>query len=126
MIKKILKFISPVLISLCLIVGITKADQAYMLSFIPTSCCVSNECCWEITEKDVTGLPSGDYIINATGQRMSSTKGMEGNTVGALKISPDQKFYRCACDCQLEDNDCIWIKHDKANSRCLFIPNRGF
>lgn len=87
-------------------------DQGYMLSWIPATCCVTNECCWSISEKEVTELPDNQVQIKSTGQIIEAQK------------SPDDKFYRCACD---YDNDSKqWIKHQGANTRCLFVPNRGF
>lgn len=96
-------------------------DQGYMLSWIPSTCCVTNQCCWSIPEKEVTALADGSYKINSTGQIARKTP---ANGEARLGDSPDQKFYRCACD--YDNSTQTWIKHQGANTRCLFIPNRGF
>lgn len=87
-------------------------DQEYMLSFIPATCCVTNQCCWSISEKEVIELPDNKVQIKSTGQIVEA------------KRSPDDKFYRCACDYDPEAKH--WNKHQGANTRCLFVPNRGF
>lgn len=87
-------------------------DQDYLLSFIPATCCVTNECCWTISEKEVIELPDNKVQIKSTGQIVEA------------KRSPDDKYYRCACDYDHEAKH--WNKHQGANTRCLFVPNRGF
>lgn len=83
----------------------------YLKSWIPASCCVTNDCCWEIQESELKPLPDDQYEIRSTGQVRKRTD-----------WSPDGKFYRCACDYDGESRQ--WIKHQGANTRCIFIPQR--
>jgi hypothetical protein len=85
--------------------------QQEMLSWIPSRCCVTNQCCWEVHERELISLPNDMWRIRATGQEIARTA-----------WSPDGKFYRCACD---QDKKSLqWIKHDGANTRCIFVPMR--
>jgi hypothetical protein len=86
-------------------------SNPWLLSWIPPTCCVTNDCCWEISENEVRSLPNDEWEVRSTGQIRKRTD-----------WSPDGKFYRCACD---YDNDSRhWIKHQGANTRCLFVPMR--
>lgn len=90
----------------------TRDDLEWMKTWIPKDCCSSNHCCWQIQESELTPLPGDKWQVNATGQ-----------IVPRRDWSPDGKFYRCACD-----QDGVggpWIKHQGANTRCLFIPMRS-
>lgn len=103
-----------VLIALA-IAGIAAADDnhsnPWLLSWIPATCCVTNDCCWEISEREVRPLPNDEWQIVSTGQVRKRTD-----------WSPDGKFYRCACD--YDQTDKHWIRHQGANTRCLFVPMR--
>jgi hypothetical protein len=98
------------------IVGVTLASEyhsnPWLLSWIPSYCCVTNDCCWEVAEKDLTPLPDDKWQVKATGQVRERTN-----------WSPDGKFYRCACDYDTATG--IWIRHIGANTRCLFVPMRS-
>jgi hypothetical protein len=37
--------------------------------------------------------------------------------------SPDGKFYRCACD--YDSGKGKWVRHQGANTRCVFVPLRS-
>jgi hypothetical protein len=87
------------------------ADQDYLSSWIPAKCCVTNECCYEIQERELQPLPNDNWLVRSTGQVVKRTG-----------WSPDGKFYRCACD--LDVNTQKWVKHDKAFTRCIFVPMR--
>lgn len=102
--------IIPVLLVVMSYVSILKAND-YLKSWIPSTCCVTNDCCWEIQESEVRELPDQHVEIKATGQ------------VKRYDFSPDGKFYRCACDHNPETKN--WDVHNKANTRCVFIPGRG-
>lgn len=97
-----------------------------LLTWIPSTCCVTNDCCWEIQGTEVRLLPPSEwpqilspgsfgemgaewYEIRSTGQKVQR-KG----------FSPDGKFYRCACDYDAESK--TWNRHQGANTRCLFVP----
>lgn len=83
--------------------------QEYLLSWIPPSCCVTNQCCWKISERDLTSLPDDKWQVNSTGQVLKRTD-----------YSPDGEFYRCACDYDPASGQ--WIKHQGAHTRCIFTP----
>lgn len=78
--------------------------------FIHSSCCCTNSCCWEISEREVDPLPGDQWRIRSTGQVIARTD-----------FSPDGKFYRCACDYDGKK----WHRHQGANTRCLFVPHQG-
>lgn len=82
----------------------------WLLTWIASSCCVTNDCCFEIAERDVVDLGNNKLRIVASGQ-----------VVERKGFSPDGKFYRCACD-QIDGK---WVVHPTANTRCLFTPLQG-
>jgi hypothetical protein len=86
-------------------------SNPWLLSWIPPTCCVTNDCCWEITERELKPLPNDQWEIRSTGQVRKRTD-----------WSPDGKFYRCACD--FDNAGRHWIRHQGANTRCLFVPMR--
>jgi hypothetical protein len=85
-------------------------SNPWLLSWIPATCCVTNDCCWEISEREVRPLADDNWEIVSTGQVRKRTD-----------WSPDGKFYRCACDF----GEGKWIKHQGAFTRCLFVPLRS-
>ncbi len=87
-------------------------SNPWLLSWIPATCCVTNDCCWEISEREVRPLPNDEWQVLATGQIRKRTD-----------WSPDGKFYRCACD--YDQSDRHWVRHQGANTRCLFVPMRS-
>lgn len=87
-------------------------SNPYLLTWIPQTCCVTNDCCWEISERELTPMPHDSWQVNATGQVLPRTK-----------WSPDGKFYRCACDLAGSGK---WIRHQGANTRCVFPAARSF
>lgn len=107
--KKLLSTTLPVIIFLCLSVSILKVSYAndYLKSWIPATCCVTNDCCWEISPTEVIEKQE-TVIIKSTGQERPK------------QYSPDGKYYRCACDFDNETKQ--WIKHQGANTRCIFVP----
>ena len=86
-------------------------SNPWLLSWIPPTCCVTNDCCWEITESEARSLPNDEWEIRSTGQVVKRTD-----------WSPDGRFYRCACD--YDNSSRHWVKHQGANTRCLFVPMR--
>jgi hypothetical protein len=94
--------------------GVTLAGEhsnPWLLSWIPAYCCVTNDCCWEVAEQDLTPLPEDKWQVRATGQVRERTN-----------WSPDGKFYRCACD--YDNAGGVWIRHIGAHTRCIFVPMR--
>jgi hypothetical protein len=87
-------------------------SNPWLLSWIPATCCVTNDCCWEISEREVRPLSNDEWEIRSTGQVRKRTD-----------FSPDGKFYRCACDYDNENK--TWVRHQGANTRCLFVALRG-
>lgn len=89
----------------------TMSVSDWLQSWIPMQCCVTNNCCWEIAEHEVAPLPRDRWQILATGEILPRTS-----------YSPDGRYYRCACD--YDEQKGKWIRHDKAHTRCLFVPLR--
>lgn len=87
-------------------------SNPWLLSWIPATCCVTNDCCWEVSERELNPLPDDNWEVKSTGQVRKRTG-----------WSPDGKFYRCACD--YDNVEKVWIKHQGANTRCLFVPMRS-
>ena len=98
------------------IAGVAFAEEyhsnPWLLSWIPATCCVTNDCCWEVSERELRSLPDDEWEILSTGQVRKRTG-----------WSPDGKFYRCACDYDSVDKH--WIRHQGANTRCIFVPMRS-
>lgn len=88
-------------------------SNPWLLSWIPAYCCVTNDCCWEIHEDDLNSLPDDKWQVKATGQIKQRTN-----------WSPDGKWYRCACDYQVDKG--TWLRHIGAYTRCIFVPQMSF
>lgn len=88
-------------------------SNPWLKSWIPATCCVTNDCCWEVSERELRALPDDEWEIRSTGQVRKRTG-----------WSPDGKFYRCACD--YDNVNKVWNKHQGANTRCIFVPQRLF
>lgn len=114
--KSLHKYILPVILFSFLYVSISYAEEYHsnpkLKEWIPATCCVTNDCCWEISESEITMLPDQNAEVKSTGQ------------VKKYQFSQDSKFYRCACD--YDNVNKVWNRHQGANTRCLFVPNRGF
>jgi len=87
-------------------------SNPWLLSWIPATCCVTNDCCWEVTERELKSLPDDNWEIVSTGQVRKRTD-----------WSPDGRFYRCACDYDAASRH--WVRHQGANTRCVFVPMRS-
>lgn len=86
-------------------------SNPWLLDWIPATCCVTNDCCWEISASEVEPLPNDQWKIKSTGQ-----------IIHRKDWSPDGKYYRCACE---HDPDARkWIRHQGAKTRCLFVPQQ--
>lgn len=86
-------------------------SNPWLKTWIPVTCCVTNDCCWEVAERELKPLPDDNYEVRSTGQVRKRTD-----------WSPDGKHYRCACDFDAAEKQ--WIRHQGANTRCIFIPMR--
>jgi len=84
-------------------------SNPWLKSWIPATCCVTNDCCWEIHASEVQPRPGDEWLIVSTGQIRKRTD-----------WSPDGKYYRCACD--YDGASKTWVKHQGANTRCIFVP----
>jgi hypothetical protein len=83
----------------------TPSENAWMRTWIPVHCCVTNNCCFAIKASEVEPIPDDNWRVVATGQ-----------VLGRTNWSPDGKWYRCACD-RIEGK---WVVHMNANTRCIF------
>lgn len=110
-----LRWLWVAILAIVLLINVARAEDyhsnPWLLSWIPATCCVTNDCCWEISEREVRSLPDDEWEIRSTGQVRKRTA-----------YSPDGKFYRCACD--YDNVDKRWNRHQGANTRCLFVPMR--
>lgn len=79
-----------------------------LLNWIPSTCCVTNDCCWEIAPEEVVLVGDNIYRIKSTGQEVKA------------QWSKDGRYYRCACDYDATEQR--WNRHQGANTRCLFVP----
>lgn len=83
----------------------TPDEQREMMTWIPPSCCVTNNCCFKVSEKEIRPLPDDYWLIVATGQHIKRTDwSQNGHNI------------RCACDMQ----EGVWVVHEKARTRCIF------
>jgi hypothetical protein len=73
---------------------------------IPVQCCCSNNCCSEAPASEFENLGEDLYRSNVTGQIIKRTGWSAGG------------FVKCACDLIGTQ----WVKHPKANIRCLWVP----
>jgi hypothetical protein len=89
--------------------ALSQDNQQWLQSWIPTTCCVTNRCCFEVEPGTVESLGDSRWLIVASGQIVTQTG-----------WSRDNRFWRCACD--QDPNTRQWIVHAKANTRCLFPP----
>jgi hypothetical protein len=90
---------------------IEPAPQEYadIQTWIPQTCCWTNNCCKKVHISAITPLSRDEYRINASGQ-----------TVKRKGWSQDGQTWRCTCD----NIDGRWVVHLKADTRCLFpVPN---
>lgn len=87
-------------------------SNPWLLEWIPSTCCVTNDCCWQISENEVRPQPADEWLVISTGQTLKRTD-----------WSPDGKFYRCACD--YDTSARRWIRHQGAHTRCIFVPMRS-
>lgn len=93
-----------------------------LLSWIPSHCCVTNDCCWEITSDEIRHITKGNrWRVLSTDQTLGRYDSGEQWT---WNWSRDGKHYRCACDHDAASNS--WVRHQGAHTRCLFIPQRLF
>lgn len=83
----------------------------YLSTFMSKNCCFTNNCCFPISHSDVVDLGNNRFKIVASGQEVNATG-----------FSPDGKYWRCACDLDMNGG---WKVHLKANTRCLYIPFQG-
>jgi hypothetical protein len=82
-------------------------DNAWMRSWIPVSCCVTNDCCYKIDAKEVQPVGEDKWQVKQTGQVVKRTD-----------WSPDGQYYRCACS--LKDGQ--YVQDRSAHTYCIFPP----
>jgi hypothetical protein len=102
------------IVGAALFVGAALAERfhsnPWLLTWIPATCCVTNDCCWEVTESELRPLSDDHWEVVSTGQVKKRTD-----------WSPDGRFYRCACDY----TEGHWVRHQGAVTRCVFVPLRS-
>src|SRR3989304_4909226 len=95
---------------IALFIGFAQANEhEWLRSWIPQSCCVTNQCCFQIRAHDVTPLSRDEWRVELTGEIAKRTG-----------WSPDGGYYRCAC-VNVAGN---WIQSPTAHTRCLFVPRQ--
>ena len=51
-------------------VNVTIANESHsnpwLLSWIPAYCCVTNDCCWEVAERDLDSLPDDKWQVRGS------------------------------------------------------------
>lgn len=82
------------------------SQQANCYGFIDTTCCCTNNCCFEISTSDVSATSKG-WLIKAT------------NEVVQAKASPDFKSYRCACRMNYATG--LYEQDVNEKTRCLYL-----
>lgn len=88
--------------------GHHNAQHSWLSTWIPSTCCVTNDCCFEVTLADLEPLSNDRWLIKASGQIISRTD-----------WSKDGRYWRCACTWQ---PDRSWRVHPAADTFCLFVP----
>jgi hypothetical protein len=93
-----------------------KAYAAFYGSFVPSACCFTSQCCWELKDDEVVDLGNDQFRVKANPDQIVRRHG----------YSPDGKYHRCACDLA-ESNGFAssWKIWPGANTRCLFTPSFG-
>lgn len=107
----------PLALLLCVLASTALGEDKYhsnpwLKTWIPPVCCVTNDCCWEISASELRPLPDDKFEVRSTGQVISRTD-----------WSKDGRHYRCACDYDAASGG--WIRHQGANTRCIFVPFQG-
>lgn len=74
---------------------------------IPVQCCCSNNCCTEAQATEFEAIGNDSYRSTVTGQIVKRTGWSSGG------------YVKCACDLQ---SNGTWMKHPRANIRCLWVP----
>ena len=81
------------------------SENAWLRTWIPHHCCVTNNCCYRVTNGEVKGIGGDRWQVVATKQILPRTA-----------WSRDGDLWLCACD-QIEGQ---WTVHPKAEARCVF------
>ena len=90
----------------------TPAEAADIKTWIPLTCCWSNNCCRKVKPSALTPLDRDHYRVEASGQSVTRTGwSRDGNT------------WRCTCD---QDDSGKWVVHLRANTRCIFPVPQGY
>ena len=94
-------------------VAIEQHSNPWLLTWIGKECCVTNDCCFPVTSRDLQSLPDDKWKVVASGQ-----------IVPRKGFSPDGLFYRCACDFNTSIGK--WVVHPTAHTRCVFVPLNSY
>ena len=88
----------------------TPAERADIATWIPQTCCWTNNCCRKVDERALIQLPNNQVRVVTTGQILPRTG-----------WSQNAHTWRCTCD--LIDGK--WVVHPQANTRCVFPHHSG-
>lgn len=88
----------------------TEAERADIATWIPQTCCWTNNCCFKVKPSALRPVGQDQYEVVASGQVKKRTG-----------WSKDGQTWRCTCDW----NGQRWLAHPKADTRCIFpaLPN---
>lgn len=89
-------------------------SNPWLLTWIPAVCCVTNDCCFEIKERDLEPLPDYHWKIKATGQVRKQRD-----------FSPDGKYYLCACNYVQMGDKSRHVQSLSGHFYCLFAARRS-
>lgn len=90
----------------------TPQEAADIATWIPKSCCRTNNCCRKVHEGALIQLPKNEVRVVTTGQVLPRTG-----------WSQDRNTWRCTCD--WNDTTKQWDVHPHANTRCVFPHHSG-
>ena len=89
----------------------TPAEAEDIKTWIPATCCRTNNCCMKVHESALIALPENKVRVRSTGQVLPRTG-----------WSQDKNTWRCTCDWNPSTQH--WDVHPGANTRCVFdIPS---
>jgi len=87
------------------------SERAWLLTWIPAKCCVTNNCCYRSVNGEAKGLAGDRWLVAASGQILPRTA-----------WSRDGSLWLCQCD---QNGRGGWIVHPAAYARCVFPPAPG-
>lgn len=89
----------------------TPAEYADIRTWIPQSCCWTQNCCKKVHASALIPLSRDDYRVAATGQ-----------VISRRDWSKDGQTWRCTCDFI----DGLWVVSVTARTHCIFPAPQGY